>query len=405
MPVTLNAHKLFTRQDGYLLKLRVPDSDDAALRKAREEIRATLRAAFRGFAVLVKPAELFQDHALQKSLGGDTLPAPKFRIQGSFAYDTVNDCQQTPPQQIDQDDGVYMPLGFLTKGGKVRPNIVAAAYFDLVEKALAPLCATRRWRLNPGETKDTCVRVEISARLHIDIPLYAIKDSEFQRLADASTALRKAASQLSDDDLSDDVYRGLDKADILLAHRKEGWIPSDPRRMENWFLGAVGLYGDQVRRLSRVYKGMRDNRWKYDDLRSICIMAALVKAFEIIGVQDDRRDDLAIAKTARQMAKLFAHPIENPVIDGGPKTYLCEGWTAEFRREVCDFFERTADVMDQVTQYDNDREVALKRIRNHFGARIPNDKELILGIGAPAYIRQTEAETQPKPATLRGKSG
>ncbi|MDE2466681.1 MAG: hypothetical protein KGO02_23640, partial [Alphaproteobacteria bacterium] len=171
----LNLHNVFAGNGGYLERLRVPRSDDESLRRAREKIREALRSAFREWERHLSRVELFEG-ARAKSLGNATLPQPKFRLQGSFAYHTVNDCQQNPPQQIDQDDGVFLPIGFLASKGSVRPAIISKAYFKLVEDALRPLCVREGWRLNPERPKDTCVRVEIGPRTHIDLPLYAIRD-------------------------------------------------------------------------------------------------------------------------------------------------------------------------------------------------------------------------------------
>jgi (2Fe-2S) ferredoxin len=99
-----------------------------------------------------------------KSLVDAKLPQPKFRLQGSFAYHTVNDCQGSPPKHIDQDDGLFLPIGFLSANGNARPGIASKAYFKLVEDALRPLCARNGWILNPGRAKDTCVRIQITPR-------------------------------------------------------------------------------------------------------------------------------------------------------------------------------------------------------------------------------------------------
>src|SRR5690606_19907412 len=117
------------------------------------------------------------------------------------------------------------------------------------------------WTLNPDKLRDTCVRVQISPRLHIDLPLYAIRDDAFERLVE--TAINKSLTMdrsVFDIELVDSVYRGLGSSEIILAHRDKGWLGSDPRKLEDWFSNAIALYGEQVRRVSRSFKGLRDAR-------------------------------------------------------------------------------------------------------------------------------------------------
>lgn len=410
MAATLNLHKLFSGRDGYLDELRVEDHETALLRAAREEIRETLRGAFRNWEAYVRRVELF-DGWLAKAATDVSLPAPKFRIQGSFAYHTVNDCQQTPPQQIDQDDGVFLPIGFLTNSGTTRPAIASRAYFSLVEQALRPLCEKRGWRLNPGaRPKNTCVRVEITERLHIDLPLYAIRDDAFNRLVEtaAASAMRKSLPAFDAEgtiELAEEVYRGLDAAEIMVAHREKGWVESDPRKLEDWFSNAIAIYGEQVRRVSRAYKGLRDARWSASSLSSICLMAGVVTAYERLGRLDPNRDDLALMQTAREMADIFQHPVENPVYPGQQDKCLCAGWTPEFRAEVRRVFIDAADQLEAAIHDTLNRTIALGRAKSAFGPRIPDDIDLISTLGAVQVIRQTQPEPQPKPMPPRTRSG
>jgi hypothetical protein len=406
MAATLNLHKVFAGREGYLEDLKVPEADETALREAREEIRKVLRSAFREWDRYVTRIELFD--SVMKAAVDQKLPQPKFRLQGSFAYHTVNDVQQNPPQQIDQDDGVFLPIGFLAANGRARPTIASKAYFKLVEDALRPLCALRGWILNPGRAKDTCVRVGINARGHIDLPLYAIRDEAFEQLVETAILKSLASRAMVMDeaqDLFDDVYRGLADTEIMLAHRKEGWIGSDPRKLENWFGDAVAYFGPQVRRLARAFKAMRDAEWANSDLRSICIMAALVTALENIGAQEESRDDIALMNTAREMAEVFRSPIENPVFPGDEKKYLCEGWTTEFREEVRVVFLRAANELDAAINGTLNRKIALDHAHTAFGQRITDDVDLISTIGLATVIRSQPPEPQPQPMAVRTKSG
>ena len=66
----------------------------------------------------------------------DEAPQPRFFTQGSWAYKTLNAPAQDP-QQVDVDDGCYLPLSFVSH--TTRPSVAAAVFFAAAEESLAPL--------------------------------------------------------------------------------------------------------------------------------------------------------------------------------------------------------------------------------------------------------------------------
>jgi hypothetical protein len=403
----LNLNKLMGPDEGFLDAIRVKDRDQQTLSAAREMIRDRLRYAFRNWHEFVNRNEL-QEASVRAAIE-PRVPTPKFRIQGSFAYHTANDCQNPPDQQIDQDDGVYLPITFVTHNGTARPTIAASAYFAIVERALRPLCAEKGWTLNPKEEKKSCVRVEISSRLHIDLPLYAIRDEAFDQLietvATASITKMRAMNDIRDSrELDERIYRELADAEIILAHRKEGWIESDPRRLERWFTNAIGLYGPVVRQLCRCFKGLRDA--KFDEgLSSICIMACVVRAVETLGGADEKRLDVSIVAAARQIAEQIGSPVENPVFPGDDKKHFCLGWTPEYRGRVRALFSDAADELDRAIHQTFNKAIAVQRAREAFGKRVPRDETLITLTSPAQVVRSTPAERQPEAVVPRTKSG
>ena len=337
----LNLNRLMGPEQGFLHAIRVNDRDHLTLSSAREKIRDRLRYAFRNWNEFVTQSEL--RGVLLKDAAEVEMPIPKFRIQGSFAYHTANDCQNPPAQQIDQDDGVFLPLTFITLNGAARPTIASSAYFKIVELSLVTLCRAEGWQLNP-KRKDSCVRVEINSRLHIDLPLYAIRDEAFHRLVEvaAAASLAKSTQMRDSRELDEQIYRELADAEIILAHRADGWIESDPRRLERWFKNAVDIWGPIVRELSRCFKGLRDA--KFDDgLSSICIMASVVRAVENLGGVDGRRLDIALVDVAREMADKASlclrhllgacRAIQNPS-EPAKKAVHGGGWRIDLRTKI-----------------------------------------------------------------------
>jgi hypothetical protein len=167
----------------------------------------------------------------------------------------------------------------------------------------------------------------------------------------------------------------------------------------------VTYFGPQVRRLSRAFKGMRDAASAKSDLRSICLMAALVTALENLGRQDDKRDDLALLATARELVDVLRHPIVNPVFPDDPAKNLCDGWTSEFRQQARDLFQRAADELHDAIYGTVNKDIALNRLRRAFGPRTPTDVGLITLLGAAAVIRSEPARPQPQPMPVRTRSG
>jgi len=404
MSTMLNLSKLMDTESGYLSALSVAHQDRQVLSRAREEIRDTLRDAFNNSSSFVAKVEL-RDSRVSASPLQLQLPTPKFRIQGSFAYHTPNDCQYPPKQQIDQDDGVFLPLSFVTSKGRDRPAIASSAYFLLVERALEPLCERRRWILNPKKKKGSCVRVQLSDRLHIDLPLYAVRDSAFEQMIEFS-ALNSVQKALIRDavELDERVYRDLAEAGIVLAHRDEQWIQSDPRRIERWFDAAVNLYGPVIRDLSRAVKGLRDAKFN-DDLTSICIMASVVRAVESSSQIDPKRFDVALAEITNEMARRIEEPVKNPAFPNDPSKNLCAGWDPEFRAQVKDLFLEASSHLDRAMNGTYNKAIAISHARDAFGNRVPDREDLIVLGSASANIRKQEPDPQPKPLVPRTRSG
>ncbi len=196
------------------------EADASDLKEAKRKIRGHLKTAFR-----VASRQRF-----------DTEVHPRFFTQGSSSYKTLNHPAWPPNQQKDLDDGCYLPLSFVR--GQ-RPSKAAEQFFEFVETVLGELAELEGWTLI---TKPTCVRLEIATDAHVDIPLYAIPDHEFVLLEARADRVAKAY------DKAPDRWEDLPSDAVLLAHRDEGWISSDPRKIHRWFLEAVDKYGDRLRR-------------------------------------------------------------------------------------------------------------------------------------------------------------
>ena len=298
-------------------------------------------------------------------------------MQGSFAYRTLNDPATSPPQQIDLDDGVFLPVSFLSQNGDAHPIIASMGYFAAVESVLKPLCEKRGWDLK--DDKPSCVRVVIGDDAHLDFALYAIPDEDFEQLVEAELAKAIFAQDrqfiVDGFDFSEPVYQQIPEDHIMLAHRDEGWKPSDPRKLEDWFRDALKRHGEQVRRVSRYLKGWRDYHWPECRLSSIALMSCVITSYDQISPKiSESRDDLALLAVAERLPGQLEGRIANPVVE---EQFLDEFWTDA---ERTDFVDRARGLLgrlqDALSGTDSKAE-AVVYMRRAFGERVPNDSSLI----------------------------
>lgn len=339
------------------------DREDIA--QAKNEVRMALRDGIpRFYAAEGHPGKV---------------PQPRFFTQGSWAYRTLNAPAQQP-QQADVDDGCYLPLSFLNQTDS--PSVAAEVFFGVAEKALADLVKERGWKLSG---KPTCIRVEISELAHIDIPLYAIPDNEFETLVKAEIAKRAALESARNfTEAAMDSWEDLPKTKVLLAHREEGWMHSDPRPVKEWFVDQVETKGEQLRRIVRYIKAHRDWTWKSGGPSSILLMAAAAPLF----VKQERRDDQALVDVVKQLPAALRGGVSNPI---NPKESLTDRLRAS--SADVDMVEQAALQFEdlgrrlQATLDAGNAEQACLWLQGLFGPRFPNRPDRVkVGAAASAVV-------------------
>jgi hypothetical protein len=398
----LNAHSLFSGERAdrpFLETLKVPDDRLNRLRKARDKVRAAITEAFRHWQDLADNKTVIE-RAYARAGNATPKLRPKFRRQGSHAYGTLN-LPAWSGQQIDFDDGMFLPISFFMQNGAQSPAITSQGYFLLVEKALEPLCKAHGWKL---VEKDCCIRIEIDARTHLDIALYAIPDYEYE------TLIEKAVRSDSAYDVAlmafdEETYRDLNADTMMLAQRSEGWTESDPRAIEEWFIEAIRTHGEQLRRICRYLKAWRDFQWRVASrVSSITLMKCAVDIFDSLqGNFDNARDDAALLLVASKLSDYFADPqgISNPVL---PKTLNGE-WTPEQRAEYVEAAKALHRSVSDAIQRTPDTQFSLARFVEALGSRIPSDADLIVPVTAERLIRSYEAKKVSAPNVGRTRSG
>lgn len=262
---------LSKRFERFVNKLDLPLDVEQKIESAQEIIEKELKVGIEEFSASPN--------------GGGMRITPKFILQGSKVYGTLNNPCYMPPQQVDVDLGVHVPVSF--HENSEEPVVAALEYFGLVDSILLSVANKNGWRLDG--TKQTCTRVVINDQIHIDVPLYSMPNQDFARFNKAIEAKRldkslsvedmRLANQLDWDDF--DFKR------VLLCMRQGFWKPSDPRKMAKRFRDEVLKNGDQLRKVWRIIKAWRDFVWKTGGPSSCYLMIGALGTFKKAFLRDD----------------------------------------------------------------------------------------------------------------------
>lgn len=405
---SLNAHWAFhddPKRRDFLRAITIAEQISKGLIQVRNTIRSAIREGLGNWGTVIAKDQLFEHEFLRKSHTAAVALRPRFRMQGSFAYKTVNDPARKS-QQIDLDDGVYMPTEFIQLRSGNRPILASKGYFQAVEAILKPLCDKKGWKLI---SKSSCVRIKISSFAHVDLPLYAIPQAQFVQITEhlAKQVGTVAADSLRDsEELSDQFYKQLPTDQIMLAHRENGWEPSDPRKIEDWYERAIETHGEILRRTSRYFKAWRDFEWQDSKLSSLAIMSCVVDVLDgLDGDLRDDRDDIAMLGISERFAERLNQPIPNPIMPHLSGIALDRDWKPEDRSEIVskatELHKRLADALHGT----DDAERALAGLRAALGERISDDTSVIR-VGTPENtIRQFPKVVVAAPTVGRSISG
>jgi len=295
----LNLKRLFfssSYNDSYYGCILPSEEQKQHLTQAKNKIRDHLREGIERASITI--------------LGQTKKVSPRFRTQGSWSYDTCNQPAHMPPQEMDWDLGLYLPISVWEDN---RPKIAAAVYYQLLEDLLKSLCAKEGWTLYP---KETCVRVQIGKSCHVDVPPYAAPDKEFAAIQER--VLAKALSMKESAVFTEAIaFSEMPEADwdslreIVLATRSGEWKPSDPGVVSDWFRHQVEEHGEQLRRLCRYFKGWRDFQWIEGGPSSVSLMICISQSFKPM----HGRDDLALLEVARELGHKLESDLHEELID------------------------------------------------------------------------------------------
>lgn len=341
--------------------------------------------------------------ATVSKLGMEHRVTPRFRTQGSWSYNTCVQPAQTPPQEMDLDYGVYLPVTVWEENGP--PHAMAKLYFELVEQLLQSLCNEQGWKLVSG--KDTCIRVQVSAWAHIDLPLYAAPEHQFVQIVEKALALESrgmtfdsAVSNESFDfgEIQEQSWEDMDS--IMLATRNGEWKKSDPESVTRWFKDRIVEHGPQLKQVCRYIKAWRDHHWDHGGPSSVCLMIIVAQSFE----RQPGRDDIALERAAEALATALRDEVREISIDDRAEDFNRLG-SAE--REIA--AQRAKELQQSINQartwHLSMKGNAVQSLRRGLGPRVPDDHDLIEADAIADVIRLTPASQVRAPAVKATKAG
>ncbi|WP_114801054.1 CBASS cGAMP synthase [Moraxella canis] len=372
---TNNLHRIFVdREIGFKKKITPTEQDLNFFNQVKKDVKSHLKTKIKEF--------------LEQQ--GITNIAPKFRIQGSWAYGTCN-LPAKEDQEMDFDYGVYLPIrafeGFNPDAGASEQ---AKNYFEKVELMMENLCHKHKWLLDTS-APSSCIRIKIKSNAHMDIPLYAVPDDMFDDLEeryelqlslDSATAIHESLNYsewaLEDFNIKSFAEESLMDKNIQMIHmaRRDGtWQKSDCELIRKWFadkLKSLENNGQQLRAVCRYLKAWRD--WQFADKSfqpsSILLMIIACKHYQY----HQYRDDLALLSVLEKLPNALNGNVYENIEEHESEDFnrMKEGERVE-ASQYADALYR--NFMASLNNFDKTK--ALKFIINEWGSRIPQDEDLI----------------------------
>lgn len=427
-----NFHQYYSnRTDGLMGQLLLPERQSEALKSLRQKVRIRTREIFEEAKNLVKQTDknitldslnhevslssfkhlskLDQQRfavllaGLDVNVKSEFLKlSPRFWTQGSFTYDTLNTPYKTPPQEMDIDDGTYLPMVFFDN----KPVIGHRLLTMLVDTSLKSLVAE-----NPGwkfEAKRTCGRIKVPhLHTHIDVPMYAIPEKQFLE-KEVAFKMMAANSRLTLDsiDTVDEKKYELDSECVNLAIRDEDekWMKSDPKVVDDWFRECCSRIGSHLRKVCRFLKAWRDAQWENGGgPSSISLMAATVTILDSTYHNPTNFGETMMV-VAENLSATFRAGVESP--DESDERPLFPCWYEHTEREslIIQKMDEFKETLKKAYSASNKQE-ALFILNSMYGDRVQDSSLIILEQSAPAFAIEPAIATEPFKISSTMKSG
>jgi hypothetical protein len=240
----------------------------------------------------------------------------KFSWQGSFAMNTIISPEDG---DYDIDDGIYMQID-------TDPEETIYTIHNWLVKA-----AEGHTSIDPIN-KNPCVRVLFSDGHHVDLVLYRMGEND------------------------DHPWFG---------HKKDSWIPSDPKEFVDWFNDKCAEKG-QLKRIVRYMKAWSDHL--KGDMPSGLILTILA----CNNIELNARDDVALLETLKNIEQSLeeAFICYRPTTDSTEDLFSDYSVTRKeyFLQRLHSLIESGNQAIEEINQKD-----ACPKWRKHLGNRFPCD--------------------------------
>lgn len=430
-----NFHRYYTHtSDGLISKLKLSSEQTETLKALRKCIRNRTKSVFEEAKSLVSEAsntsvlnENMKAKVARTRLGHLSPEAqdelillisnmstqareaflaltPRFWTQGSFQYDTLNLPYSTPPQEMDIDDGTYLPMAVFDD----EPVIGHRLLILLVDSSLRSLVAENEsWLF---ETKSTCARIRIPhENTHIDVPMYAIPEEQF--LQKEVAALESFRGAVCDSASATDIWKNnrdaykLDSDSVNLALREgeEKWRKSDPKTVEDWFLGSCRRSGFHLKKICRYLKAWRDAHWGDRGPSSISLMAAAV------GILDKTPHDstdlgTTMLMVARKLPDEFSAGVSSPDPSDKKPLFPPALEHGEWELGVMKKLRAFSGFLDEAENATS-KQLALIALNKAYGERVTKSELIDTKESGPAFTSPPAQASQPKTISKTMSSG
>lgn len=245
--------------------------------------------------------------------------SPKFHEQGSFMMNTII---EPLDKEFDIDDGIYFEV-------EEEPEASVSTFHRWVYEAV-----DEHTKQKPID-KQTCVRLIYAGEYHLDLPIYYI----------------------------------VEKQPPYLAHKRRGWVQSDPREFIEWFHQKADTDG-QLKRIVCYLKA-------WSDYRKGKLPSGLI--FSILAANNivfDERDDVAFYETLCNIQNCLKQNFvcERPTTPAGEN--LLEDCSETNKTYFLDQLESFIQSAKKALDDKSSQKVACKAWQNHFGEnRFPFESE------------------------------
>ncbi|TWR24794.1 hypothetical protein FPZ43_18025 [Mucilaginibacter pallidiroseus] len=253
---------------------------------------------------------------------------PKFTSQGSSEMKTtINPIPRTIEQdgitktitKYDTDDGIYF-IGPLSQRKSVQ------TYHNWIWDAVDGYTGV------PPVDKNTCVRTKFSDGRHIDQPIYFI----------------------------DEAYPDEPK----LAHKRDGWSPSDPRAFSNWFNDQAAK-NEQLRRFVKYLKAWCDYQ-NYQDNSKKMPTGFVMTIWAANNFSANSRDDVGFKDTLENIYNTLSYRFQclRPTVPAGEN--VMDGFS--YQQYFMDKLKSFLDSAKQAINETNPKN-ACHKWQKHLGSR------------------------------------